>query len=274
MLARAFATEPEVFLLDEPTADLDPAASHAIMRLLRATADAGRTVVVVLHALDLALRYAHRVVVLADGRVAADLPADQALPAAAAAFGLPFGADPDTAAAAAMLMRLLPPSPFPHKREPGAIARADAHGSGLRRNDGRKLRLRIAGFLSLGLHAAVLAGLLLWFRHLPPSDNAPQTPGAVELVMLEQQGSGPTTTPSEPAPPAAVPPQAPPPQPRYQTRRPPRLRRRTRRCRCHRRPCRRTAAAQPSVPQLRAARRCRARRRRQQIDLSRQRQRH
>jgi iron complex transport system ATP-binding protein len=101
MLARVFATEPDVFLLDEPTADLDPAASHAIMRLLRATADAGRTVVVVLHALDLALRYAHRVVVLAAGRVTADLSASEALPAAAAAFGLDFGPDPEP--------RLLPP---------------------------------------------------------------------------------------------------------------------------------------------------------------------
>jgi len=101
MLARAFATEPAVLLLDEPTADLDPAASHAVMRLLRATADGGGTVVVVLHALDLALRYAHRVVVLAEGRVAADLPASRALPAAAAAFGLPFGPDPEP--------RLLPP---------------------------------------------------------------------------------------------------------------------------------------------------------------------
>jgi iron complex transport system ATP-binding protein len=101
MLARAFATEPDVFLLDEPTADLDPAAAHAVMRLLRATADAGRTVFVVLHALDLALRYCHRVVVLAGGRVTADLPAADALPAAAAAFGLTFGPDPEP--------RLLPP---------------------------------------------------------------------------------------------------------------------------------------------------------------------
>jgi iron complex transport system ATP-binding protein len=94
MLARAFATEPDVFLLDEPTADLDPAASHAIMRLLRTTADIGRTVIVVLHAIDLALRYAHRIVVLQQGRVLADLPPDKALPAAAAAFGLPIGIDP------------------------------------------------------------------------------------------------------------------------------------------------------------------------------------
>jgi iron complex transport system ATP-binding protein len=101
MLARVFATEPEVLLLDEPTADLDPAAAHAIMRLLRATAHDGRAVLVVLHALELALRYADRVVVLAEGRVTADLPADQALPAAAAVFGLPFGADPAP--------RLLPP---------------------------------------------------------------------------------------------------------------------------------------------------------------------
>jgi iron complex transport system ATP-binding protein len=101
MLARAFATEPDVFLLDEPTADLDPAASHAIMRLLRATADAGRTVIVVLHAIELALRYAHRAVVLSHGRVLADLPPDRALPVAAAAFGLPFGVD--------VSPRLLPP---------------------------------------------------------------------------------------------------------------------------------------------------------------------
>ena len=103
MLARAFATEPDVFLLDEPTADLDPAAAHAIMSLLRRTAESGRAVVVVLHALDLALRYAHRVLVLSGGRVVADLPASDALPAAAAAFGLPFGLDHGP--------RLLPPAP-------------------------------------------------------------------------------------------------------------------------------------------------------------------
>ena len=101
MLARAFATEPEIFLLDEPTADLDPAAAHAIMALLRDTARAGRTVVVVLHAVDLALRYADRMLVLAEGRIAADGAPGAMLPAAAAAFGLPYGVDSGP--------RLLPP---------------------------------------------------------------------------------------------------------------------------------------------------------------------
>lgn len=104
MLARAFATEPEVFLLDEPTADLDPAAAHGIMALLRDTAHGTpqRSVVVVMHALDLALRYADRMLVLREGRLVADAPPLDALPDAAAAFGLPFGSDPAP--------RLLPPA--------------------------------------------------------------------------------------------------------------------------------------------------------------------
>ncbi|MBU6497010.1 MAG: ABC transporter ATP-binding protein [Rhodospirillales bacterium] len=104
MLARVFATEPEVFLLDEPTSDLDPAAAHAVMALLRETAHAARrrVVVVVLHALDLALRYADRMVVLEGGQVVADAAPVDALARAAAAFGLPWGVDASP--------RLLPPS--------------------------------------------------------------------------------------------------------------------------------------------------------------------
>jgi len=94
MLARVFATEPEMFLLDEPTADLDPAASHAILRLLRETAEAGAAVVVVLHAVELAAEYAHRVVLVDGGRIVADRPADQVLDEAAALFGMRAGIGP------------------------------------------------------------------------------------------------------------------------------------------------------------------------------------
>ncbi len=94
MLARAFATEADVLLLDEPTADLDPAAAHDVMCLLRRTAEDGRAVVAVSHAIDLAIGYAHRVVVLAGGRILADVAPDQALDAAAAAFGMRVGIDP------------------------------------------------------------------------------------------------------------------------------------------------------------------------------------
>jgi len=101
MLARIYATEPDMLLLDEPTADLDPAASHEIMALLRDTARQGRAVVIVLHALDLALRYADRVAVLREGRLLGATAAADALPMAAAALGLPYGIDPTP--------RLLPP---------------------------------------------------------------------------------------------------------------------------------------------------------------------
>jgi iron complex transport system ATP-binding protein len=101
MLARSYATEPEVFLLDEPTTDLDPAARFELMGLLRATAESGRAVVTVLHEVDLALHYADRVVVMQHGRLVSDTPAAAALPAVAAAFGLPYGIDPTP--------RLLPP---------------------------------------------------------------------------------------------------------------------------------------------------------------------
>jgi ABC-type cobalamin/Fe3+-siderophores transport system ATPase subunit len=101
MLARAFATEPEVLLLDEPTADLDPAAQHAIMGLLRETARAGGCVVVVLHGLDLAVRYASRMLVIDGRRVQEDAAPVAAMAVAARCFGLPFGVDPSP--------RLLPP---------------------------------------------------------------------------------------------------------------------------------------------------------------------
>ncbi len=93
MLARALATEAEILLLDEPVADLDPDAAHRIMDLLAGQARAGRIVIAVLHAVDLAVAYATRMVVLAEGRIAADGPPADALAVAACCFGMELGID-------------------------------------------------------------------------------------------------------------------------------------------------------------------------------------
>ena len=71
MLARATVGEPELLLVDEPTAGLDPRHALDAARRLRALADAGCTVVVALHDLDLALRIADDALALKDGRVVA-----------------------------------------------------------------------------------------------------------------------------------------------------------------------------------------------------------
>lgn len=70
-IARALAQEPRALVLDEPTASLDMRHEMTILRLLRAWADGGMTVLVVTHALDLAARFADSVVLLSEGRVAA-----------------------------------------------------------------------------------------------------------------------------------------------------------------------------------------------------------
>ncbi|WP_439580015.1 ABC transporter ATP-binding protein [Elioraea sp.] len=96
MLARVLATVPEAMLLDEPCADLDPAQGFAVLRLLRAEAGKGRAVIVVLHDLALAARYADRMVLLDAGRVAADAPPEAVMDDAVAGrvFGVRIGAGP------------------------------------------------------------------------------------------------------------------------------------------------------------------------------------
>ncbi len=71
-IARALAQEPRALALDEPTASLDVRHEMSIMELLRDAADAGLTVLLVTHHLNLAARFADRVLLLHQGRVAAE----------------------------------------------------------------------------------------------------------------------------------------------------------------------------------------------------------
>ncbi len=71
-IARALAQEPMALVLDEPTSSLDIRHEMAILELLRGSAARGMTVVVVTHGLELAGRFADRMVLLSRGRVAAE----------------------------------------------------------------------------------------------------------------------------------------------------------------------------------------------------------
>ena len=74
-LARAWATEPDILFLDEPTANLDPAAAFAVEGIVRAIHAGGAAVVLTTHDLALARRLAQEIVFLMHGRVAERRPA-------------------------------------------------------------------------------------------------------------------------------------------------------------------------------------------------------
>jgi len=71
-LARALAQEPSVLLLDEPTASLDVRHEMEILELIRDLVDHGLAGMVITHQLNLAARFADRIVLLNEGRVVAE----------------------------------------------------------------------------------------------------------------------------------------------------------------------------------------------------------
>jgi putative ABC transport system ATP-binding protein len=72
-IARALVNEPAVILADEPTGNLDTQTSIEIMGVFQKLNDAGITIVMVTHELDIA-SYTRRNVIMRDGRVVSDLP--------------------------------------------------------------------------------------------------------------------------------------------------------------------------------------------------------
>jgi putative ABC transport system ATP-binding protein len=70
-IARALVTQPELLLADEPTGNLDSRTSIEIMGLLQTQNDAGLTVIMVTHELDIAA-YCKRIVVMRDGQIIRD----------------------------------------------------------------------------------------------------------------------------------------------------------------------------------------------------------
>ncbi len=79
LLARVLAGEPQWILADEPLTALDIAQQASLLARLRALADSGQAIVLVLHDLAAAINWADRVIVLDQGRVASDGPPAEAL---------------------------------------------------------------------------------------------------------------------------------------------------------------------------------------------------
>jgi len=89
-LARAWALKPDILLLDEPTASLDPSAKREVETLVEQIAADGVTVAMSTHNLGQAKRLATRVAYLEAGRLVIDLPVqrffNEQLPTEAALF--------------------------------------------------------------------------------------------------------------------------------------------------------------------------------------------
>ncbi len=68
----ALLHDPQVLVVDEPMVGLDPRAARDVRRLMRERAEAGRTVLLTTHQIDVAEETADRVTLLHRGRVAAD----------------------------------------------------------------------------------------------------------------------------------------------------------------------------------------------------------
>ncbi|WP_438434305.1 energy-coupling factor ABC transporter ATP-binding protein [Gorillibacterium sp. sgz500922] len=123
-IAGVVVLEPEVLILDEPTAGLDLQARRALFRLLGSLREnRGTTVIWVSHQLEEILEYAPRLVALADGRFLADgeprrLLTDPGLLAA-------FGWEEPLALALSRLLR-----EFGDEAESALRERADAGGAG------------------------------------------------------------------------------------------------------------------------------------------------
>ena len=81
-IARALANEPALLLADEPTGNLDSQTSIEIMGVFQKLNEAGMTIVMVTHELDIA-RFCKRNIIMRDGLVVSDKPVEKRLNAEA-----------------------------------------------------------------------------------------------------------------------------------------------------------------------------------------------
>ncbi|HVX00785.1 MAG TPA: ABC transporter ATP-binding protein, partial [Candidatus Babeliaceae bacterium] len=78
MLAKAFIADPEIVLLDEPTASLDPDVAHEVRQFILAQRkECGTSILITSHNMDEVTELCDRVLVLKDGSIIADNTPEQ-----------------------------------------------------------------------------------------------------------------------------------------------------------------------------------------------------
>lgn len=78
-LAATLALQTPILVLDEPTVGQDAAVQDRIAEIIRGVLAESRTVVLISHDLDFCASLAQRVIVMAEGRIVVDAPAEEAL---------------------------------------------------------------------------------------------------------------------------------------------------------------------------------------------------
>jgi ABC-2 type transport system ATP-binding protein len=131
-LAIALAGDPEVLILDEPTAGMDPEARRATRELIAGLRDDGRTILLTTHDLDDVERLASRIAILRDGRIVANDTVDAIVHGGEAAVRFRLHGAPSSTAVESLATRItglhlearLRPTPDPAAFEiaPGAAS--------------------------------------------------------------------------------------------------------------------------------------------------------
>jgi ABC-type sugar transport system ATPase subunit len=80
LLARWLALKPKILILDEPTKGVDVGTKSEIHRLMKDLAKKGMGILMISSELPEIFQLSHRILVMAEGRIVADLPAEQANP--------------------------------------------------------------------------------------------------------------------------------------------------------------------------------------------------
>ncbi len=71
-IADIIAMKPEIIMFDEPTASLDSANAKMLEEVLAKLSDEGKTIIISIHDVDFAFRFADRIIVMNEGKIIAD----------------------------------------------------------------------------------------------------------------------------------------------------------------------------------------------------------